>query len=142
MSEEFDPQNNQKEGNEWEDVGRQFQLLGESLATAFRTAWDSEENQQRMNEFRSGVESMVQEVDRAIKEKADSPQGQRVRAEAERAVESVQKAGEKTAQEAKPHLVTALHSLNDALQKWIERMEEGSQTRRESEPSSDEPVDL
>lgn len=142
MSEESNPQSDPKESGEWDDVGRQFQQLGESLANAFRAAWENEQNQQRMNEFRSGVESMVKEVDRAIRETADSPQGQRVRAEAERAVQSVQKAGEKTAQEVKPHLVTALHSLNDALQKWIERMESEPTAGPESESGGDQTVDL
>ena len=30
----------------WSEVGKQFQSLGESLAKAFRTAWEDEENRQ------------------------------------------------------------------------------------------------
>lgn len=141
MSQDFESQHEQKPGSEWEDVGQQFQKLGESLAQAFRTAWESEQNQERLKELRTGVESMVQEVDRAIRETADSPQGQRVRAEAERTLESVQKAGEKTAQDVKPHLVKALNSLTDALQQWIDRMESEPGSER-SETDRDEAVDL
>jgi hypothetical protein len=46
----------------WQEVGRQFQALGESLAAAMRTAWEKEENRKRLEEMQTGLESMVSDV--------------------------------------------------------------------------------
>ena len=106
----------------WQDVGKQFQELGGSLAEAFRTAWENEENQRRLQELRAGLESMIREVGQAIDDTASSPQGQKIRAEAGRTVETLRSAGEQTVQEVRPQLINALQQLNTELQKLIERM--------------------
>ena len=111
-------------GDAWEDVGKQFQTLGESLAKAFRAAWANEQNQQRVQEMRSGLELIVRNVDQAIQDTASSPEGQKIKSEASRAAESLRTATEKTAQEVRPHLVSALRQANEELQKFIDRMEE------------------
>lgn len=115
----------------WQDVGKQFQELGESLAQAFRTAWENEENQRRLQEMRTGLESMVREVGQAIDDTASSPQGQKIREEAGRTVEALRSAGEQTAQELRPQLINALQQLNSELQNLIERM-----SQRKSSPGS------
>ena len=107
----------------WREVGRQFQALGEGLAQAVRTAWESEENRQHVENMRTGLESMVEHVSRAIQEACDSPDGQRVRSEVERAAQSARVAGEKALQDAQPHLLSALNYVNDEIQKIIVRME-------------------
>jgi hypothetical protein len=117
----------------WTDVGQQFQELGESLAQAFRSAWEDEQNQRRLQDMRSGLESMVREVGQAIDDTANSPQGQKIRAEAGRTVEALRSAGEQTAQEVRPQLINALQQLNAELQKLIERME-----KRKSPPGPPE----
>lgn len=107
----------------WEEVGRQFQELGQSLAQAFRTAWENEDNQRRVQEMRTGVESMLREVGKAIDDSAKSPEGQKIRQEAERTVESLRVAGEQTVQEVRPQLIDALQKLNTELQKLVDKME-------------------
>ncbi len=107
----------------WREVGKQFQALGESLAAALRVAFDTPENRQRTEDLRATVEAMANEVERAIRETAESPQGQKVRAEATRVAASVRDAGEQTVQEVRPHLVSALRQLNDELQRMIRQME-------------------
>ena len=114
---ESTPQNN------WQDVGQQFKELGESLAQAFRTAWENEENQRRLQEMRTGLQSMVEDVGKAIDDSAKSPQGQHFREEAEKTVEKVRTAGEQTIQEVRPQLISALQQLNLELQKLVDRME-------------------
>ena len=106
----------------WREVGRQFQTLGESLATAFRTAWESEENNQHLEGMKNGLESMVDQVSQAVRDAGDSPEGQKVRGEVERATQSARVAGEKAVQDARPHLLSALNQVNDELQKIISRM--------------------
>jgi predicted component of type VI protein secretion system len=110
-------------GDAWQEVGRQFQALGEGLAAAFRAAWDHPDTQRRMQEMKTGVESMMQEVGQALKETTESPEVQRVRAEAEKAAESVRASGEQVVQEVQPHLVAALQQVNEELQRLIERMQ-------------------
>jgi uncharacterized phage infection (PIP) family protein YhgE len=107
----------------WQEVGRQFQTLGESLAQAVRSAWENEETQRRVNEMRTGLESMAREVGKAVEDTANSSQGQKIRADAERAAESVRVATEQTVQEARPQLINALQQLNSELQKLIDRIE-------------------
>lgn len=108
----------------WEEVGRQFQALGESLATAFRTAWEREETRQHVQQIRQGVEAMVSEVSQAIREGSASTEAQQVREEAKKVVHDLRNAGEGAFQEAQPHLVSALRQVNRELQKLIERLEE------------------
>jgi hypothetical protein len=107
----------------WQDVGQQLKELGESLAAAFRTTWENEENQRRMQGMRSGLESMVQEVGRAIDDTAKSPQGQRISEEAAKTYDKVRAASEQTVQEVRPQLINALQQLNTELQKLVDRME-------------------
>jgi methyl-accepting chemotaxis protein len=117
------PEENKTSSDSWQEVGRQFQALGESLAQTMRTAWENEETQRQVNEMRTGLESMVQDVRQAIEESANSPQGQKVRQDASRAAESLRSASEQTIQEVRPQLINALEQLNAELQKLVNRME-------------------
>ncbi|MEE9617916.1 MAG: hypothetical protein V3T90_13060, partial [Anaerolineae bacterium] len=60
----------------------------------------------------------------AIKEASVSPDGQKVRQEAQMAAASARAAGEQALQEARPHLLSALRQINAELQKMIGHMEE------------------
>ncbi len=113
-------------GDPWQEVGKQFQLLGESLGRAFRATWENEENRRHVQEMRNGLEAMVQEVNQAIRDTATSPQAKQAREEARRAAESVRTASEQTVQQVRPHLVSALRQMNEELQKMINRMESQS----------------
>ncbi len=67
---------------------------------------------------------MVRKVDQAIQEKAASPEGQQVKAEAKKAADNFVSASKQTYQEVRPHLVTALQQLNAEIEKMIDRMEQ------------------
>ncbi len=107
----------------WREVGQQFEALGQSLAAAFRTAVNNEENRRRMHQMQDGLESMVTEVNRAIHETVDSPQGQQVRNDVERTAENLRSATEQAVQEVRPQLLTALKQATQELEKLVERME-------------------
>ena len=119
----------------WKDVGKQFEALGQSLATAFRAARDSEENRQRFKTMQTGLESLVNQVGQAIQEAAASPEAHQARTEAEKAAESLRTAGHKTWQESRPHLVSALRQVNTELQKMIGQLEQEAST---SKPATEE----
>jgi hypothetical protein len=107
----------------WRQVGQQFQTLGESLAKAFRAAWEDEENRQHIHEMQAGLEKMVNEVGQAIREAGESPEGQQAREEAKKAARSAKAAGAEVWQDARPHVLSALRSLDAELQKVISQME-------------------
>ena len=119
----------------WKDVGKQFEALGQSLATAFRAAVESEESRQRVKTMQTGLESLVNQVAKAIQEGAASPEAQKARTEAEKAAESLRTAGQKTWQESRPHLVSALRQVNAELHKMISQLE---QEAAPAEPAADE----
>ena len=125
----------------WRQVGQQFQALGESLAETFRTAWESEETRRHVQNMQGGLEAMVNKVDQALKEAIASPQGEKLRTEAENAAESIQAAGEQTWQEVSPHLLSALNQINAELQKMIGRLKGKGVTSETpaAEAASDEP---
>lgn len=106
----------------WQEVGRQFQALGESLADTMRTAWENEENRKRLDEMHNGLTAMVDQVGQAIKDTASSPQAQQVKDEAQKAAGSFSNAFERTAQEVRPQLLSALRQVNSELQKLIDRL--------------------
>lgn len=125
--------------NNWREVGQQFQALGESLGQALRAAWENETTQKRVQEMRTGLEAMANEIGRAVDETANSPQGQKVRQDAERAAESLRTAGEQTVQEVRPQLINALQQLNSELQKLIHRIETQPPAPTTPPPSTSEP---
>jgi uncharacterized protein (DUF2342 family) len=114
----------QSPADAWKEVGAQFQALGAGLATAFKTAWADEENKRHMKEMQAGLESMVNELGAAIKAGATSPEAKQVKEEAGKTLGTFRAAGEKTVQEVRPTLITALHQLNDQVQKLLGRMKQ------------------
>jgi hypothetical protein len=123
----------------WQEVGQQFQALGESLAQAVRAAWANEEPQRRVQEMRTGLESMVRDVSQAVEDTANTPQGQKVRQDAEHAAESLRTATEQTVQEVRPQIINALQQLNEELQKLINRMDQKGQPPTGGQPPSSGP---
>ena len=69
----------------WQEVGKQFQRLGESLSSAFRNARENEDNRRTLRNLSEGLGSLASEVGKAIDEVASSDEGQWVRQEAEKA---------------------------------------------------------
>ena len=107
----------------WREVGRQFQALGESLAEAFRTAWEDEENRQHLQDMQAGLEKMISEIGQALKETSQSSEGQQVRQKAKKAAESARAAGKQAWQDARPHLASALRQITTELQELASRLE-------------------
>jgi phage-related minor tail protein len=107
----------------WDEVGRQFQILGETLAAAFRASWHSPEQRKRVQAMQGSLEDMVKHADQAIQDAAASPHAQEARQEAKKVAESLRDAGEQTVQEVRPHLLSALKQVNDELQKLVNRMD-------------------
>jgi phage-related tail fiber protein len=142
MSQEFSPGTGPAESQPprsetrqaWEEVGRQFEQLGTSLAAAFSALWQSAETQPHLESVRDGLQSLADEVSEAVTKTASGPEGQRVKAEARKAAESARFATEKAVEDARPQIVSALRQVNAELQKLIDRMEAGEDAEQPTAP--------
>ena len=110
----------------WNEVGRQFTLLGQTLSDAIRASWHDPENRKRMQAMQGDLQNMAKDVDRAVRDSANSPHVQRARDEANKAASTLRDAGEETVQEVRPHLLAALKQVNEELRKLVDRMENGN----------------
>jgi hypothetical protein len=109
--------------DDWSEVGEQFRLLGASLATAFRTAWESEENRQNVQNLRNGLEGIVKEIDDACREFGTTPEAQSISGEVKRAAKSAHLAGEQAWRKAQPHVLSALHQVNAEIRGIVDELE-------------------
>ena len=126
MSENPNDNNEQKTrpvGESWQEVGRQFEALGLSLAHAFRSAWSSIETNTEAQQVKSSMENVFREVGRAIEDTAKAPEGEKVKEEAKRAAEKLRDAGEKTVEKARPEIIAALKKVNEELKRAIDKMD-------------------
>ncbi|MBN1261072.1 MAG: hypothetical protein JXB35_10365 [Anaerolineae bacterium] len=109
----------------WREVGQQFKSLGDSIAAAFRSAWEDEGNRQHVEELRDGLQSLVNEVGQAISDGAASPEGRRARAEAERAAQSAHEAVKKSWTDVEPHVISSLEKVSAELRRAIDGLKSG-----------------
>ena len=108
----------------WEDVGKQFQTLGESIAAAFRSAWGKDETRQSFQKMQTGLEGMVTEIRQAMQETFNAEDVGQLKTDVRKTVDDIAGQGKQTFQEVRPHLVGALQQVNQELQKLIDRMED------------------
>ena len=118
----------------WAEVGRQFRSLGDSLAAAFKSSWESEETRQHLEKMQAEIEAMATEVARSTRQAVESEEGHKIKVEVENAAESVRAAGQQTAEELQPHLLNAFRQIRSELDQIINRMEE---TGEKDAPPSD-----
>jgi hypothetical protein len=132
-------------GDVWQDVGQQFKALGESLATAFKSTWESEETRQHLEKMQAGLEAVVDEISQATQKVADSEEAQKVKVEVEKAAQSAQAAGQEALEEVKPHLLAAFQKIKVELDQIISRMEQAEASPEapgpEASGAEDEAVD-
>lgn len=122
----------------WQEVGRHFQALGESLVTALRTAWENPENKRNLQEMQASLENLVDGISQTVKETARSPEVEQARSEVGKAAASVKVAGRQALEEARPHLLTALQQLRDEVDRMIGGLEKEAKTETTTPP--DDPV--
>lgn len=106
----------------WSEVGQQFARLGENIAEAFTTALQDEGTQGFMQQMREGLEKMAGAIAGAVDNAAHSPEGQKFREEAEKAVASAATTGKQTVETVRPQLLSALEQLNVKIREMLDRM--------------------
>ena len=107
----------------WQEVGRQIEALSDSLAHAFRAAWEREETQSHVRSVEKGLEKVADDIDRAVSEAGESQQARRIRTEARRTAGSLRQAGEKTWEDVRPRVLSGLRQVEDRLNALIENLE-------------------
>jgi hypothetical protein len=131
-----DPQTNV--GDSWKEVGKQFADLGRSVGTAIQALWSNEQTQKQVKEVKAGLETMVSEVNTAVGKVSSTPEAQKIKQEAVKAAHSAKAAGEQTVQEVRPQLLSALRTLNDEMQRLIDKLEAEPATPEETPPQPPE----
>ncbi len=121
MDEEFarlfqKPQESRR-GATWADVAHELEALGKSLEAAVQAVWQRRENRERARELRDSLESMAQEVNRAIEESVATPEAQQAREQLSRVSESVRVAVERSTQELGPEVLSVLRQINADLRR-------------------------
>ena len=107
----------------WQEVGKQFQRLGESLAAAFQTSIKDEPTRQNMKDLQDGLETAVQGIHRTVQKGVSELESRNFSEQARQAADSLINAGEQTVDEMRPHLLSALQQLNRELDRLIENMQ-------------------
>ena len=105
----------------WAEVGQHFARLGENIAEAFSTSWKDEGTQGFMQQMRDGLEKMAGAIAGAVDNAAHSPEGQKFRQEAEKAVASAATAGKQTVETMRPQLLSVLEQLNVKIRELLDR---------------------
>ena len=121
----------QPAGESWKEVGHQFEVLGESLAQAFRSAWGSIENKTEAQQVKDSLESMVRQVGAAIEDTVKSPEGQKIKEDAKKTAETIRSASEKAVIEARPQIISALQKANEELKKLLDKLAQSEPPKSE-----------
>src|SRR5713226_8159383 len=101
----------------WEDVAREFQLLGKTLGDAVWAAWGGQDGQARGRELQISLQAIVDEVNRAVDQGIATPEAQQAREQLGRLTESLRVATERTTEELRPELLAPLRQANAELRR-------------------------
>ena len=140
MAEETSNKEQQTESNKettdaWAKVGKQFQILGDTIVSAVSASLENEETRQQLDKMRTEFETAARQMNQAVKDTVESEQGQQVRAETEKFARAAQKSGKETIEEIKPHLLAAFRTMQAGLEQIIKNIEsQPAKSAAESKP--------
>ena len=108
----------------WNEVGQQFQTLGESLAAAVNTSVQDEKVQQELKKMQAELDATVAQIKQKVKEASDAAKSVDVEGEAKTLDEQVQAAGQELIKEIQPQLAEALKKMQASLDKIVKDLEQ------------------
>ena len=94
MTEEEKNQDQSKATDAWNEVGKQFQLLGDSLASAFNATVQDEKVQQELKTMQSELNTAGEEISQKAKAASDSVKRVDVKEETKKMGKEAQAAGQ------------------------------------------------
>ena len=110
----------------WDDVIRDFQSLGDSIAKAVHDAINDERHKQPLHEMKEGMEKAADQVTKAIDDATKSEHAANLRANMQKAAEDAKQFSDKMAADTKPIIVTALETLNKGIEVVIDRLQDAA----------------
>lgn len=121
-------QNNQPDQNPWDDVANQFKSFGESLSEAVHNSWSDPKTQEVIQQIKTGLNEAADEIDEAIENIKQDPKVQSFVDDAKETFEQLEETGKDTVEQARPHILKAMESLSDALNKAIDGFKNNDET--------------
>ncbi len=117
-------------------VLRELQSLGQQLATAIKSLWESDESRKLRQEIGDGVVRLGQQIESAVQSAQESDSAKKF---GEQVKGTVEKARESDLVTKLEHgLITGLQELNKQVSKWVDSMEPQP---TEAEEPEEEPED-
>ena len=107
----------------WEEVGKQFEALGKSIAGAFGAAWQDPNNRTELEKIKASIKQMADDVENAVSQAANSEKGQQIKTDVEKAAQSLAEGARETYDEVKPQVTSALKQVGDELTRLVNRFE-------------------
>ena len=107
----------------WEEVGKQFETLCKSIASAFGAAWQDPNNRAELEKIKTSIKQMADDVEKAVDDAARSERGQQIKADVEKAAQSIADGARETYEEVKPQVASALKQAGDELHKLVNKIE-------------------
>ena len=108
----------------WEEVGKQFQTLGKSLASTFNASIQDEKVQQDINAMRVALDTTAAQIKQKAKEVSDAVESVNVEEETKKLDEQTQAVGQDLVKEVQPQLVNALKKMRTSLDQIISNLEQ------------------
>lgn len=102
-------------------IADELAKLGQQLATAAKTAWESEERRKLQGEITTGVQRFGQEIGAAVSKATESDQAKELKTRATKMADDVQKTD--VVDEVRKGILVGLEAINRELGKLLERLE-------------------
>jgi hypothetical protein len=103
------------------NIADELTKLGQQLAAAARTAWESDERKRLQNDIATGVQRFGQEISATASKAVESDQAKELKTRATRVADDIQKTD--VVEEIRKGLLVGLEAINRELGKLLERME-------------------
>ena len=113
----------------WEEVGKQFETLGKSIAECICAAWQDPNNRAELEKIKASIKQMADDVEKAVSQAASFGTGQKFKGEAEKAAQSLADSARETYEEVKPQVANALKQAGDELHKLVNKIEGNDKNR-------------
>ncbi len=114
----------QSAGDPWQEVGRQFSALGESLAAAFAATWNNPDTQRTVEKMKTELDAAVEQLSQKAAEVHQSEEAQKMQAEFQKAAQTAQEKGQQVFNQVQPELVSAMRTMQAEFDKLIRHMEQ------------------
>jgi hypothetical protein len=108
------PPDKSSSGTTWQDVTAELEALGKSFGDVLRNAWQGQDTDAGLAQLRTSLESMVQDLNRAID---GTPEAGQARDQLVQLAETIRAKAEQATDELRPELLAMLRQANAELRR-------------------------